>query len=133
MPNQRQDPTRTNSVLYRMGNEIKRRMSSLITSPVPPATGSSPPTPGRLEEGPGKEAVASPVVESHARGPAPKGQVGAVATEQWWRERYNEIAERGYQLRPRYRPDWHPSSLKSGKDSVTEDSKLTLVRYYVWL
>ena len=35
--------------------------------------------------------------------------------ERWWRNRYDEIAEYGYQLRPRYKPNWQPSWLKSGK------------------
>jgi hypothetical protein len=64
---------------------------------------------------------------------APSRQIGGlVATEQWWRDRYNEIAERGYQLRPRYHPNWQPSWLKSGKDFYTvEDGQPTIVRVAV--
>lgn len=44
-------------------------------------------------------------------------QVGALGVaEQWWRDRYDEIAEHGYRLRPRYQPNWQPSWLKSGKN-----------------
>jgi hypothetical protein len=61
---------------------------------------------------------------------APNRQVGTlVTTEQWWRYRYNEIAEHGYELRPRYHPNWQPSWLKSGKDFYTvEDGQPTIVR-----
>ncbi|KAF8494172.1 hypothetical protein F5888DRAFT_1719176 [Russula emetica] len=61
---------------------------------------------------------------------APNRQVGTlVTTEQWWRDRYNEIAEHGYQLRPRYHPNWQPSWLESGKDFYTvEDGQPTIMR-----
>lgn len=64
---------------------------------------------------------------------APSREVGAlVPTEQWWRDRYNEIAEHGYKLRPRYHPNWQPSWLKSGKDFYTvEDGQATIVRVAV--
>ena len=64
---------------------------------------------------------------------APNRQVGTlVTTEQWWRDRYNEIAAHGYQLRPRYHPNWQPSWLKSGKDFYTvEDGQPTIVRVAV--
>jgi hypothetical protein len=64
---------------------------------------------------------------------APNRQVGAlVTTEQWWRDRYSEIAEHGYQLRPRYHPNWQPSWLKSNKDFYTvEDGQATIVRVAV--
>ena len=64
---------------------------------------------------------------------APKRQVGGlVTTEQWWRDRYDETAEHGYQLRPRYHPNWQPSWLKSGKDFYTvEDGQPTIVRVAV--
>ena len=60
----------------------------------------------------------------------PNRQVGGlVMTEQWWRDRYDEIAEHGYHLRPRYHPNWQPSWLKSGKDFYTvEDGQPTIVR-----
>jgi hypothetical protein len=49
--------------------------------------------------------------------------------EHWWRDRYDEIAELGYELRPRYKPNWQPSWLKSGKDFFkVEDGQPTLVR-----
>ncbi|KAI0274565.1 hypothetical protein BGY98DRAFT_1098863 [Russula aff. rugulosa BPL654] len=61
---------------------------------------------------------------------APIRQVGTlVTTEQWWRDRYYEIAEHGYHLRPRFHPDWQPSWLKSGKDFYTvEDGQPTIMR-----
>ena len=63
---------------------------------------------------------------------APLRQVGALTTEQWWRDRCIEIAEHGYQLRPRYHPNWQPSWLKSGKDFYTvEDGQPTIVRVAV--
>jgi hypothetical protein len=60
----------------------------------------------------------------------PNRQVGAlVMTERWWRDRYDEIAEHGYELRARYQPMWQPSWLKSGKDFYTvEDGQPTIVR-----
>ena len=55
---------------------------------------------------------------------------GLVMTERWWRDRYDAIAERGYELRPRYRPNWQPSWLKSGKDFYSvEDGQATIVRF----
>lgn len=29
--------------------------------------------------------------------------------EIWWRDRYQVLLDNGYQLRPRFRPDWKPS------------------------
>ncbi|KAI9432584.1 kinase-like domain-containing protein [Lactarius indigo] len=52
-----------------------------------------------------------------------------VMTERWWGDRYDDIAERGYMLRPRYRPQWEPSWLKTGKDFYTvEDGQATILR-----
>jgi hypothetical protein len=57
-----------------------------------------------------------------------------VMTEQWWRERYNVIAERGYGLRSRYHPQWVPSWSKTGKDFYTaEDGQATIVRVVAFL
>ena len=57
----------------------------------------------------------------------PNRQVGT--TEQWWRDRCDEIAEHGYQLRLRYQPNWQPSWFKSGRDFCTmEDGQPTIVR-----
>jgi hypothetical protein len=57
-------------------------------------------------------------------------QLGALdMTEQWWRDRYVEIARLGYALRPRYQPNWQPSWHKSGKDFyAVEDGQPTKVR-----
>jgi hypothetical protein len=52
-----------------------------------------------------------------------------VMTERWWRDRYDEIAEHGYKLRPRYHPQWQPSWRESGKTFYTvEDGQPTIVR-----
>ncbi|KAH9166399.1 hypothetical protein EDB89DRAFT_2232929 [Lactarius sanguifluus] len=60
----------------------------------------------------------------------PNRQAGTlVMTERWWGDRYNEIAERGYKLRPRYHPEWEPSWFKTGKDFYTvEDGQATILR-----
>jgi len=60
----------------------------------------------------------------------PNRKVGAlVMTELWWRDRYDEVAQHGYKLRPRYQPNWKPSWLKSGKDFyAVEDGQPTIVR-----
>ena len=60
----------------------------------------------------------------------PNGQTGGlVMTERWWRDRYDQIAEQGYELRPRYQPNWQPSWLKSGKHFYkVEDGQASTVR-----
>ena len=65
-----------------------------------------------------------------ANSQSPRGIPGSLlVSEHWWRDRYDEIAELGYELRPRYRPDWQPSWLKSGKDFfAVEDGQPTIVR-----
>ncbi|KAH9166380.1 hypothetical protein EDB89DRAFT_1891407 [Lactarius sanguifluus] len=57
-------------------------------------------------------------------------QAGTVmTTEQWWRDRYNVIAEQGYRLSPRYHPQWGPSWLETGKDLYTsEGGQVTTLR-----
>src|SRR6267154_3279031 len=35
--------------------------------------------------------------------------------EVWWRDHYYDIYNRGYELCPRYHPDWEPSWRGSGK------------------
>jgi hypothetical protein len=55
-----------------------------------------------------------------------------VMTERWWRDRYSDIAERGYRLRPRYNPQWGPSWFRTGRDFYTaEDGQTTIVRVVV--
>lgn len=52
-----------------------------------------------------------------------------VMTERWWRDRYHDIAGRGYKLRPRYHPQWEPSWFKTGEDFYTvEDGQATILR-----
>jgi hypothetical protein len=49
-------------------------------------------------------------------------------SELWWRDRYRELENLGYKLRPRYRPDWEPSWKQSGVDFFrVEDGQPTLV------
>ena len=51
--------------------------------------------------------------------------------EVWWRDRYEQLSNHGYLLRPRYSPQWVPSwktSNKNWKDS--EDSKRLKVRNF---
>ncbi len=46
----------------------------------------------------------------------------------FWREHQQWLADAGYMLRPRYREDWEPSWLKSGKANYQcEDGKSILV------
>jgi hypothetical protein len=48
--------------------------------------------------------------------------------EEWWRDQYNAIYGRGYDLRPRYHPKWEPSWKQSGKDFFdVEDGQPTIV------
>ncbi|KAH9173566.1 hypothetical protein EDB89DRAFT_2113863 [Lactarius sanguifluus] len=45
------------------------------------------------------------------------------------RDRYNDIAEHGYRLHPRYDPRWEPSWFKTGKDFYTaDDRQVTVMR-----
>lgn len=39
--------------------------------------------------------------------------------ELFWRDRYNLLSDRGYQLRPRYHPQWIPSWIQSGITPAT--------------
>ena len=56
-------------------------------------------------------------------------EVGALfRNEEWWRDQYIVIYGRGYQLRPRYHPNWEPSWTRSGKDFfAVEDGQPTIV------
>ena len=48
----------------------------------------------------------------------------------FWREHQRWLADAGYMLRPRYREDWKPSWLQSGKATYQcEDGKSMLVRH----
>ena len=50
--------------------------------------------------------------------------------EYYWRDRQVWLAERGYMLRPRYKPDWKPSWLGTKKPFIfCEDSKAIIVRF----
>lgn len=53
--------------------------------------------------------------------------------EIWWRDHQVWLQERGYMLRPRYRPDWVPSWHKDGGayyDSY-EDGRAIVVSYHI--
>ena len=72
----------------------------------------------------------STTANTYAYSESPNRKAGTlVTTERWWRDRYDEIASRGYELRPRYHPQWQPSWLKSRRDFYTvEDGQPTIVR-----
>jgi hypothetical protein len=49
-------------------------------------------------------------------------------TEEWWKDQYYDIHDRGYELRPRYHPKWQPSWLRLGKDFfAVEDGQPSIV------
>ncbi len=55
-------------------------------------------------------------------------QFGLFKDEFFWRDHQPWLADSGYMLRPRYRPDWEPSWLKSKKNPlVCEDGQSPLV------
>ena len=57
-----------------------------------------------------------------------------VTTERWWKDRYNDIANQGYMLHPRYHPEWEPSWFKTKKDTSTvEGGQVTMVRVVAFL
>ena len=48
--------------------------------------------------------------------------------EEWWRDQYYDIHNRGYELRPRYHPNWQPSWIRLGEDLFTvEDGQPSIV------
>jgi hypothetical protein len=48
--------------------------------------------------------------------------------EKWWRDRYYDIYNCGYALRPRYHPMWEPSWMVTGKDFfAVEDGQPSIV------
>ena len=48
--------------------------------------------------------------------------------EEWWRDQYYEIYNHGYELRPRYHPNWEPSWIGLGKDFfAVEDGQPSIV------
>jgi hypothetical protein len=55
-----------------------------------------------------------------------------VMTERWWRDHYDAISELGYNLRPRYHPQWQPSWVNLGKDFFSvEDGQPSIVRVVI--
>jgi len=46
--------------------------------------------------------------------------------EIWWRDRYNQLSNRGYVLRPRYSPQWVPSWKTSKKETGEDGMRLEL-------
>ena len=49
-------------------------------------------------------------------------------SEQWWKDQYEDICDSGFQLRPRYHPNWVPSWKASGKFFLdVEDGQPTIV------
>ncbi|OCH88107.1 hypothetical protein OBBRIDRAFT_758768 [Obba rivulosa] len=72
-------------------------------------------------------ALSSHNAEAAAHGEAANANIGSKYTETdlegglsssecWWRDRQQWLEEKGYMLRPRYRPDWVPSWLRAKKD-----------------
>lgn len=50
--------------------------------------------------------------------------------EEFWRDRYHSLYARGYQLRPRYSPDWKPSWIGTRADPIfCEDSIASVVGF----
>jgi hypothetical protein len=50
--------------------------------------------------------------------------------EIWWRDRYKQLSNYGYLLRPRYSPQWVPSWKTSNRDwTDSEDGKRLEVLY----
>ncbi|KAI9451013.1 hypothetical protein BJY52DRAFT_1419337 [Lactarius psammicola] len=75
--------------------------------------------------------LSAPVPNSNERqgGSGTRQRGTLVNSELWWRDRYRDIQERGYKLRPRYQPDWEPSWIKSKKDFfLVEDGQSTITR-----
>jgi len=60
-------------------------------------------------------------------------EIGALhRSEKWWRDNYYDPKTFGYDLRPRYHPDWVPSWKMSGKDfHIVEDGQPALVNVAV--
>lgn len=59
------------------------------------------------------------------------GVWGLGVGEKWWRDRFEFLEERGYVLRPRYRPWWKPSWLGTNLNPFDcEDSKRLLVSHF---
>ena len=51
--------------------------------------------------------------------------------EVWWRDRYEQLSNHGYLLRPRYSPQWTPSWKTSNRDwTDCEDGKRLRVRKF---
>lgn len=51
--------------------------------------------------------------------------------EVWWRDRYEQLNNRGYLLRPRYSPQWTPSWKTSNREwTDSEDGKRLKVRKF---
>ncbi|KAF9803772.1 hypothetical protein IEO21_09579 [Rhodonia placenta] len=56
---------------------------------------------------------------------------GLAKAEYYWRDRYQWLKERGYLLRPRYRPDWVPSWQGTKKDYSDCEDGLILEHPYI--
>lgn len=57
-----------------------------------------------------------------------QGRWSLLSYEVFWRERYDFLKQHGYQLRPRFAPDWVPSWIGTSYDPFfCEDSILSMV------
>lgn len=60
-----------------------------------------------------------------------QGLWGLLSYEIFWRDRYFFLENRGYTLRPRFKPDWTPSWLGTNRDpDFCEDSIRSVVRIH---
>ena len=82
----------------------------------------------------------SPIAEddSNAFSEPPTRQVALarIRTERWWQDRYDEIVDRGYELRHspppgRCYPKWQPSCLCNNDSHTAEDDQVNVVRLTV--
>ena len=46
--------------------------------------------------------------------------------EIWWRNRYHILKEHGYEVRPRFRPDWKPSWRGTDLDAMLMEDSIPL-------
>lgn len=76
-------------------------------------------------------AVCSPeAAERHAEATR-RGDYNLINFERQWRARYVHLQERGYELRPRYHPDWKPSWTGTNRvPTFCEDSIPSLVSFF---
>ena len=91
------------------------------------------------EEDSGEEDLISPTIDKSPSPPRKRKKVFGLPavyypptlspSEKLWREHYNFLYHRGYILRPRYQPNWTPTSLGNGRHYHSgEDHIMQIVR-----